>query len=207
MSRAGRAAHILAAAIAFAACACERPREPAPADAAPAESAAAEEVVIPPFDPSLPPLEIQPLPPPAHQKMEPPPIRPTRTAKAPTPAPKAPDAQHPPLEALFRAPYAQPAGSTTVDLDPGSSDAPVVPKPPGTIDRLGQSIRLERREEAIGPAGPRQGSVFETEAAVRIPVDKSVAIEGGVRVDSREEPGAKEPDRRPTPRVGVEVRF
>ena len=209
MRCATRVRRVLAASIALAWCACER-GEPATAEAPvpPSESAVAEEVVIPAFDPSLPALEIEPLPPAPGKKPEPPQIRPTRTARAPAPAPASPDADHPSLEALFRAPYPQPeAPPGSVALGAADPDAPVVPKPPGAIDRLGQSIRLERRAEAIGPAGPRQGTVFETEAGVRIPVDKSVSIEGGVRVDSREEPGAEEPDRRSTPRVGVEVRF
>jgi hypothetical protein len=179
-----------------------------PAEVPPVEHENADAVVIPPFDPSLPSLKLEPAPLPGHpHKQELPQIRPTRTAKAPSaPAPAA--AEHPPLDALFRAPQAKAAAtSTAVDLGPQPPDAPLVPKPPGALDRLGQSIRLERRSEAIGPAGPRQGTVFETEAGLRIPVDKAVSIEGGVRVDSREEPGAKEPDRRSAPRVGVEVRF
>ena len=68
-------------------------------------------------------------------------------------------------------------------------------------------MRLERHSEQVGPAGPRQGTHSETEAALRIPVDKSVSLEGGVRVDSREDPSLKEPVRKSTPRVGVEVKF
>jgi hypothetical protein len=212
----GRAIAALAAALLFG---CERadPASPErvdalaevpPAEVPPVEHEGADGVVIPPFDPSLPALRLQPAPVAGHpRKQEPPPIRPTRTAKAPSaPAPAA--AAHPPLDALFRAPQPEAASSSAaVDLGPLPPDATIVPKPPGALDRLGQSIRLERRSEQIGPAGPRQGTVFETEAGVRIPVDKTVSIEGGVRVDSREEPGAKQPDRRSAPRVGVEVRF
>jgi hypothetical protein len=190
---------------------CER-AEPAPpesaaplAEAAPIEHAVTDVVVIPPFDPSLPALRLEPPTVPGPAQKPGAPVRPTRGVKTQTAAPPA--VAHPSLDALLRAPYPQPAAPSTVDIAPPAPDAPPVPKPPGALDRLGQSIRLERRSEAIGPAGPRQGAVFETEAGLRIPVDEAVSIEGGVRVDSREEPGLKEPDRRSTPRVGVEVRF
>ena len=68
-------------------------------------------------------------------------------------------------------------------------------------------VRLERHTEATGPAGPKQGSVSQTDAGVRIPVDESVSLEGGVRVDQRDDPKAEEPVRKSIPRVGVEVRF
>jgi hypothetical protein len=118
-----------------------------------------------------------------------------------------PSEDHPPLDVLLRAPDAPRAESKPIDLAPPPGNAPT-PKPaPGALDRLGQNIRLERRKEAIGISGPRQGTLYETEAGLRIPVDSAISLEGGVRVDTREEPGAEEADRRSTPRVGVEVRF
>jgi hypothetical protein len=59
----------------------------------------------------------------------------------------------------------------------------------------------------MGRAGPHQGTHSETEASVRLPVDDSVSLEGGVRVDSRDHPRVEEPKRSSIPRVGVEVRF
>ena len=220
-SLARRTLAVASAAAAVAACdrgepaAAPAPAEtPAPAAAAEpavsAEPGPPEAVVIPPFDPSLPPL-----------KLEPPPIpepRSTPRAKARGAPPRAPasadttasaEPDHVPLDALFRASYGQPPAEPTIDLAPAEAD-PVTsgPKPPRALDRLGDSIRLERRGEAIGPAGPRQGTAWETDAGVRIPVDNSISLEGGVRVESREEPGAKQKDEaRRMPKVGVEVRF
>jgi hypothetical protein len=214
---------LAAASVAAALWACER-SEPAaapPPSEAPAPIASADEpavsaeptgsdaIVIPPFDPALPSL-----------KLEPPPIPEAQPPEVPVAKPKIPtqssaekstttaSAEHPSLDALLRARYERSAESSSVDL--GSTEpitAPTAPKPPRALDRLGNSIRLERRGEAIGPAGPRQGTVWETEAGLRIPVDDSVSLEGGVRLDSREEPGAKPQPARKTPRVGVEVRF
>jgi len=198
----------LAALIAAGICGCDR-AEPgaAPPGAPPQQEVAAAEptdpVVIPPFDPSLPPLELAVPPTPRPQIAGRPPNLPRRHAAAP-PAAVAPT--HPTLDALLRAPYAPPTASSTVDLGPAAS-ARIEPKPPRALDPLGPSIRLERRGESIGPAGPRQGTYWETDAGVRFPVDKSVSLEGGVRVDSRDEPGAKQTENRPTPRVGVQVKF
>jgi hypothetical protein len=217
---------LAAASVATALWACERSEPPAapPSSEAPAPIASADPpavsaeptgsdaIVIPPFDPSLPPLKLEPPPIPEAQPPEVPAAQPKiptqRSAeKSTTTAPA--EQEHPPLDALLRARYEQPTESSNVDFGPAEPvTAPTGPKPPRALDRLGDSIRLERRGEAIGPAGPRQGTAWETEAGLRIPVDKSVSLEGGVRVDSREEPGAKEKERaRRTPRVGVEVRF
>lgn len=213
---------LAAASLAAALWACERgepPAAPVPSDApAPvgsaepqpvsAEPTGSDVMVIPPFDPSLPPLKLEPPPIPAAQppqvpaakpRIPPPPSASTTTASA--------EPEHLPLDALLRSRYERPAESSTVDLTAEPVTAPTTPKPPRALDRLGDSIRLERRSEAIGPAGPRQGTVWETEAGLRIPVDKSVSLEGGVRLDSREEPGAKPQPSRKTPKVGVEVRF
>jgi hypothetical protein len=167
-------------------------------------------VVIPPFDPSLPSLELQPAPPPHDAR-----------AAAPKPHRKpAPEkARRDDREGRARSPVARGAvphavsGAQRVDLHrarPPSARADREAgraQAPHALDRLGDNIRLERRGEAIGPAGPRQGTAWETDAALRIPVDESVSLEGGVRVDSRDEPGAKAAPARKTPRVGVEVRF
>jgi hypothetical protein len=205
--------------------ACER-SEPVPApppSEAPAPIASADEpavsaepaepdaIVIPPFDPALPSLKLEPPPIPEAQPPQVPAAKPkiatqSRTEKSTTTA--SAEREHPSLDALLRGRYERSTESSSVDL--GSMEpitAPTAPKPPRTLDRLGDSIRLERRGEAIGPAGPRQGTLWETEAGLKIPVDKSVSLEGGVRMDSREEPGAKPQPARKTPRVGVEVRF
>jgi hypothetical protein len=205
----------LAAVLAAALWACERGGVPPDADlppaagdsagAAPAETGV---VVIPPFDPSLPALRVE-APEIRPQLEAARPERPVKRAAKPVTGASPPDAAtHPPLEALFRAPdLPRPDLPATFDLAPPAQVRLVEPKPARAIDRLGQSIRLESHAEKIGPAGPRQGTFWETDAGVRIPVDESVALEGGVRVDSREEPGVKESERRSTPRVGVEVRF
>jgi hypothetical protein len=161
--------------------------------------------------------------PPAREAPTKPPAKPRKPAEAmrPTAAPTAAvaavaaakatteDAEHPPLEILLKQPpSAPPEPSSTIDLSPDAPD-PVssASRDRGALDGLKDRVRLERRTDTIGPAGPRQGTVSETEAALKIPVDESVSLEGGVRVDSREEPSAKEPVRRSTPQVGVEVRF
>lgn len=224
----------IAAAFAALCCACER-SEPAPV-AAPVPTptpdavaladpeAAPRAVGVAPLAPLEPPPDLAPPPPPAARlaqrgEAERRPVETARGApprRAPTPRQKAdiaaavaePAIEHPPLDALLRAPAARPPEKPLdLALPPGSARVPQ-PKPaPGALDRLGQNIRLERRKEPIGLAGPRQGTLYETEAGLRIPVDSAVSLEGGVRVDSREEPGVDEPDRRSTPRVGVEVRF
>jgi hypothetical protein len=210
----------LAAAVA-ALCACER-TEPAatgvpaaqtdalaqPDAVALADPTAPEAVGVPPFEPIAPQpdLALPPIP------GEATPTRPAR--RAPTPHQKTdiaaavsePAIDHPPLDALLRAPDL-PRTEKPLELKSPPAAAPK-PKPaPGALDRLGQNIRLEGRKESIGLSGPRQGTLYETEAGLRIPVDSAVSLEGGVRVDTREEPGVKDPDRRSTPRVGVEVRF
>jgi len=116
---------------------------------------------------------------------------------------------HVPLESLMRAPRASGRSlEPPLDLrglrEPSS---PPVIAPPTALDRWRGRVRLNRRSEAIGPAGPRQGTLSETEAGLRVPLDDSVSLEGGVRVDQREEPGVEAPERKSSPRVGVEVRF
>jgi hypothetical protein len=175
-----------------------------------AEPAESDAIVIPPFDPSLPALEVEPPPIPDAQAPRAPAAKPrqisTRKTADRPPAPAEPE--HLPLDALLRARYERPDESSSVDLRQSEPiTAPTAPKPARALDRLGDSIRLERRGEAIGPAGPRQGTAWETQAGLRIPVDKSVSLEGGVRLESREEPGAKPQPARRTPQVGVEVRF
>jgi hypothetical protein len=210
-----RTAALLAAAVAAGLFACDRAESPAPdpggSAAGPdvsAEPTGPDVVVIPPFDPSLPPLEIEVPAPPKPQIAAAP--RP-KTRGRPSSVPPAPTAkqepEHPSLDELFRARYEPGAESSQIDLAAPEPTPPVTPKPPRALDRLGNRIRLERRGEAIGPAGPRQGTAWETDAGLRIPVGESISLEGGVRVDSRDEPG-KEPEKsRRTPRVGVEVRF
>lgn len=113
-----------------------------------------------------------------------------------------------PLDALLRMPGG--AGRTPSPLDPRElEDKPVAAglPPPGVLEEWKERVRLERHTEAMGRAGPKQGSVSQTDAGVRIPVDESVSLEGGVRVDQRDDPKAEEPVRKSIPRVGVEVRF
>ena len=201
--------------------ACER-AEPAPtASAPPADEAAPSDAValadptapetagVPPFEPGppQPDLALPPIPAEAAPASPPKRSRPAQKSTDIAAAVAAPAAEHPPLDVLLRAPDLPRAEAKPIDLAAPATGAPK-PKPAsGALDRLGQNIRLERRKEPIGLAGPRQGTLYETEAGLRIPVDSAVSLEGGVRVDSREEPGAEQPDRRSTPTVGVEVRF
>ena len=118
----------------------------------------------------------------------------------------APAAAHLPLEVLLRTPPGASRSPSPLDareLD----DRPVAAAPPGVFEEWRDRVRVARRTEATGPAGPKQGSVSQTDAGVRVPVDDSVSLEGGVRVDQRDAPDAEAPVRKPMPRVGVEVRF
>jgi hypothetical protein len=199
----------LATGIAFgAACAREEPgEEPVTPPRAAAEPPPA------PVEESLPAVPVQPAPESAA------PAAPSRSADAPAvcdagagageTAASAASEEHVPLESLLRAPYA-PGPPPEPPLDLGSLRyEPAAPESasPSAIDRLKDRVRLQRRIDAIGPAGPRQGTVSETDAGLSVPLDDSVSLEGGIRVDQRDEPGAEEPERKSTPRVGVKVRF
>ena len=207
-----------AACAAIALIACE-PAGPESAPPAPVESAAPDSIVdelppavqedLAPELPAAPPTPAQP------KESESPPPEATRPKAAATAAiaavaaakATARDSEHPPLDILLKQPgQMQTGGSSTIDLSRGAPD-PATASDPGLLDRWRDHVRVERHTEAAGPSGPRQSTVSETEAALRIPVDKSVSLEGGVRVDSREDPGVKEPVRKSTPRVGVEVKF
>jgi hypothetical protein len=208
-----------AAAAAALCCACERAEPAQTAAPAPepqtdavalADPTAPEVAGVPTLDPVQPPADLA-LPPIPGERAPAQPARPHPAShKADIAAAVAePAIDHPPLDVLLRAPELPPA-EEPLDLaaPPPAAAAPTQPKPvSGALDRLGQNIRLDSRKEPIGLSGPRQGTLYETEAGLRIPVDSAVSLEGGVRVDTREQPGAREPDRRSTPRVGVEVRF
>jgi len=166
----------------------------------PIESPVAGAAVVPPFD-SRPVLALAPMPPIPIEES----ARPLRAAIAPPPSTTAPS--HPSLDALLRLALEPGPAKRSVDLRSQPPAAAPAPAPPGALDRLKRQMRLERRSEPIGLAGPRQGTHSEIEAALRVPLDEDISLEGGVRVDQRDEPGAKAPQRRSTPRVGVEVRF
>jgi len=114
-----------------------------------------------------------------------------------------------PLEVLLQTPSALgPPQRAPLDLESLRYEPlPATPTSPSALDEWKSRLRLESRSEPIGPAGPRQGTVSETDAKLRVPLDGSVSLEGGIRLDQRDEPGADEPERKSTPRVGVEVRF
>jgi hypothetical protein len=113
-----------------------------------------------------------------------------------------------PLEALLRTPPGSGRTPSPIDLrDLDDKSMAAGPPPPAVFEEWKERVHLERRTEATGHAGPKQGSVSQTDAGVRIPVDESVSLEGGVRVDQRDNPNAEEPARKSIPRVGVEVRF
>jgi hypothetical protein len=115
---------------------------------------------------------------------------------------------HVPLESLLRTPgVAGAPAPRPVDLG-AAEPAPAAGKPsPGALERWKDRVRVQRSQETIGHSGARQGTVSHTEAGVRVPVDESVSLEGGVRVDSRDEPGVEQDERSSIPRVGVEVKF
>lgn len=161
----------------------------------------------------LPPFEPLPLSPPelGSPHWTPPPVE-----GAPTEAREEDVEQpHAPLDALLdlsdRVPRGAPAAAEPrpLDLQPGirAPQPEATADEPGRIDRLKKRVHVDRRSQAIGPAGPRQGTRSETDAGIRVPLDEDVSLEGGVRVDERNEPGQEEPERKSTPRVGVEVRF
>jgi hypothetical protein len=129
------------------------------------------------------------------------------TERPPAPAPASAEI-HVPLESLLSTPLGPRAFERPVDLAArdAASFEPAVAVPPGALDGWKQRVQLERRVEPIGRPGPRQGTHSEIDAALRIPIDESVSVKGGVRVDERDDAG-DEPQRRSTPRVGVEVRF
>lgn len=118
------------------------------------------------------------------------------TTEAPVPA----------LEDLMRLPASSQPRSRDLlaDIPPPPPDAT-----PEERAAWRERIRIERRSSEIGPSGPRQGTYSETDAAVRVPVSDRVQLEGGVRVNEREEPGreSREGDRGSSSRVGVEVQF
>jgi hypothetical protein len=130
-------------------------------------------------------------------------VTPSPAAVTPSPAPES----HPPLDVLLRTPLEPgPPKNPLVLGEPG--EAPVAAGPPaGDLDRWKDRVRIERRSEPYGVSGPRQGTVSQTEAGVRVPVDDSISVNGGVRVDQREEPGAPQPERVSRPQVGVEIKF
>jgi hypothetical protein len=119
-----------------------------------------------------------------------------------------PAAVHLPLETLLRT-LDVPPPARSLDLEALAREpvASAPPAPSGALELWKDRVRLQRRSQPFGPAGPRQGTHSETQASLRVPVDESLSVEGGVRVDQRDEPGDEEPERLSIPRVGVEVRF
>src|SRR5262249_54512356 len=114
---------------------------------------------------------------------------------------------HVPLDVLLRTPLEPgPPKNPLVLGEPG--EAPVAVAPPASgLDRWKDPVRLQRPSEPYGISGPRQGTISQTEAGVRIPVDDSISVNGGVRVDQRDVPGVQQPERVSRPEVGVEIKF
>jgi hypothetical protein len=178
------------------------------------ESAPPEQAASSPYDDiELPPFEPLPLSPPEIERPHwtpPPAAAPPQQAKN-----EEAEQQYAPLDALLdlsdRVPRGAPAAAEprAVDLQRDTSEPQPAPtaSEPGAIDRLKNQVHVDRRSQAIGPKGPRQGTRSETDAGIRVPLDEDVSLEGGVRVDERDEPGQEAPERKSTPRVGVEVRF
>lgn len=196
---------LVVCALAFLAAGCS---EPAP-DAAPAPALPPVAAVEPALETPVP--DATPAPP-----LDATPLAPDATALPDAlPAAAAPQTataeNHLPLESLLLPPGSGPPAKKQAPLDLSKASAkgePLpVPPPYGGIERWKDRLRLERRSDPIGRPGAKQGTYSETEAGVRLPVDDAVSLEGGVRVDSRSEPGGDEPQRQSIPRVGVEVKF
>ena len=143
---------------------------------------------------------------PATASAKPPRRRPPAVASAD--AAKAPVAEsHVPLDVLLRTPLEPgPPKNPLVLGQPGEAPVAAAP-PPSELDRWKDRVQVERHSEPYGVPGPRQGTVSQTDAGVRIPVDDSISISGGVHVDQRDEPGGKQPERDSRPQVGVEIKF
>jgi hypothetical protein len=73
----------------------------------------------------------------------------------------------------------------------------------------GDFLRLGHRSQDLGPAGPRDTRLGQTDLSVGVPLDdaKSVRVRGGVRVDTRVESDKGVTDVDTAPTVGVEVHF
>jgi len=113
---------------------------------------------------------------------------------------------HIPLDVLLRTPLEPgPPKNPLVLGDPG--EAPAAAPPSSGLDRWADHVRIERHSEPYGVPGPRQGTVSQTDAGVRIPVDDSISVSGGVHVDQRNQPGTPQSERDSRPQVGVEIKF
>ncbi len=69
-----------------------------------------------------------------------------------------------------------------------------------------QRLHLEHHEDELGLA-TREIKRRRTEVELSLPVDESVELRGGLRVDRHERAGQDSSERDTTPTVGVEVRF
>jgi hypothetical protein len=173
---------------------------PISVDAPPADA----EELTPFHDIELPPFEPLPVPPPELEPIQLTPVPEEDEAAALLEE----DVSVAALEDLLRIPHGTaPSGREDRVVAPSAEIAPSAPSAPSAIDRLRDRVHLERRSDPIGPKGPRQGTRSETDAAIRVPIDDEVSLEGGVRVDQRDDPTLPEAERKSTPRVGVKVRF
>ena len=105
-----------------------------------------------------------------------------------------------PLEKLLT--WTEPRPSPSVDL--GAGARPGAEADAGSGSGLRKRVYLKRRSEDLAP-GSQPRALETTDVGVRVPVDDSVSLRGGVRIESREE--GEERSREHTPTVGVEVRF
>jgi hypothetical protein len=105
-----------------------------------------------------------------------------------------------PLESLLG--WSEPRPAPGIDLGSAAKAGadPEAPKGSGLSGR----VTLQRHSEDL-PPGSSQRRLETTDVGVRVPVDESVSLKGGVRIESREE-GEKHVQEK-TPTVGVEVRF
>jgi hypothetical protein len=149
-----------------------------------------------------------PAPPAPQTSPKPPrtPRTPSVASREPTQASAAADS-HVPLDALLRTPLEPgPPKNPLVLGEPG--EAPVAAAPPSSgLDRWKDRVRIESHSEPYGVSGPRQGTLSQTDAGVRIPVDDSISVNGGLHVDQRDQRGAPQPERDSRPQVGVEIKF
>jgi hypothetical protein len=122
------------------------------------------------------------------------------------PSPEPPRASQPaldpvPLEKLLghKPEYRRPEPVLVLEApeEPTPGAAPGAPSP----------VQVRHRSQEIGPMGPDRRKVGDAEVGVSVPVDDSVRLKGGVRVDYDQDPKKERTQIESTPTVGVEVRF
>ena len=130
---------------------------------------------------------------------------PARSAPAEVRVPPSEDPLEPglvPLEKLldWQTEYRpEPAG---LRLEP-----PDDPTQDSSTSGIGAKVRIRHHSEEIGPKGPDRREVGDAEVGVAVPVNESVSVKGGVRVEYDRDPNTRRTEVDSMPTVGVEVQF